>query len=144
MIVLGMNTTTSLSTTLRLQGHRMTAAREALLRILEASNQPLSVEELRGRLSQMRLSVNKTTVYRELVFLKSQAMVREIELGDERKRYELASDKAHHHHMVCSKCKSIEDVVVDESLERRLMPSPRSFRVKSHLLEFFGLCAQCQ
>ncbi len=122
----------------------MTAAREALVKILEASDHPVSAEDLRARLAQMRLRVNKTTVYRELVFLKSQGVLREIELGDERKRYELVSDKAHHHHMVCNSCKRIEDVVVDEALERRLMPSPRSFRVKSHLLEFFGVCAQCQ
>ncbi len=134
----------SLIATLRSQGHRMTAAREALLRILEGSDRPLSVEELRLLLDQMRLRVNKTTIYRELVFLKSQHVLREIELGDERKRYELVSDKAHHHHMVCDNCKSIEDVVVDEALERRLMPQPRSFRVNNHLLEFFGLCEQCQ
>ncbi len=134
----------SLVQTLRSQGHRMTAARQALLGILEGSDRPLSVEELRTHLAQMRIRVNKTTIYRELVFLKSQEVLREVELGDERKRYELVSDKAHHHHMVCNNCKSIEDVVVDEALERRWMPQPRSFRVNNHLLEFFGLCEQCQ
>ena len=52
---------------LKSKGFRITKARAAILELLEKSNAPISADEI-----VVSLGVNKSTVYRELDFLKSQ------------------------------------------------------------------------
>ncbi|MFN3331639.1 MAG: Fur family transcriptional regulator, partial [Caldilinea sp.] len=49
-----------------------------------------------------------------------------------------------HHHLVCSCCGRVVDFeqCVADSMEREL-EERFGFRIRSHLLEFYGLCADC-
>jgi Fur family ferric uptake transcriptional regulator len=53
-------------------------------------------------------------------------------------------DEAHHHHLVCSSCKTVVpiDAEVIETEIQRLADQLRS-RVDAHTLEFEGQCATC-
>ena len=129
---------------LKRQGSKITKARLLLIEVLQKQHSPLTETELRFRLSLLGAKVNKTTVYRELAHLKAQRIVHEIDFGDGKKRYELASSN-HHHHAVCLNCKKIEDVPVGEDvahIEKRFKKQ-RHFQITSHSLEFFGLCKSC-
>ncbi len=121
----------------------MTAARRALIELIEAHHEPLTVTEMLEYLHGQNLRVNKTTVYREIAFLREQEYVQELDLGEGGKRYERA--QGHHHHVVCVRCHAIEHVDVEDDiralerkLERRLGGS-----IQRHLIEFFRLCPQC-
>src|SRR3989344_9487051 len=59
-------------------------------------------------------------------------------------KYELLREREHHHHVVCDGCGSIEDVPFDEDSMLRYIQKQTKFEIKSHLLEFFGLCTRCQ
>lgn len=90
------------------------------------------------------LAPNKTTVYRELDYLRSHNVIQEIDLGELKKRYELAGH--HHHHLVCTGCESVEEVHLDDHLkehESRILQE-KKFKVTRHMLEFFGICGACQ
>ncbi len=131
--------------TLRAAGHRITKVRRAVLQIFETISEPPSAEELIGALKRRKLDVNKTTVYRELDFLLAQHLIREIDLLEGKKRYELI-DGSHHHHLVCLQCRTIRCIEMDNDLdavERDLLKRV-GFEVKSHSLEFFGVCADCR
>lgn len=130
---------------LRADGQRLTKVRRLVLSIFSELTTPLSVPELLKLLKQEGLSVNKTTVYRELDFLIDNQLVTEIDLLDGLKRYELSVGQEHHHHLVCRSCRSIQCVGMDndlDSLERKIKKQ-HGFRVESHVLEFFGLCKAC-
>ncbi len=130
---------------LRARGFRITKVRRAIASELIAAGQPRSALELLEALKVAGLNVNKTTVYRELDFLQANRIVTEIDLLDGMKRYEMVLADHHHHHLVCTQCKNIQCVEMDndlDELERRLQKR-HGFRVESHVLEFFGICSGC-
>jgi len=129
---------------LRAQGQRITKLRKGLLTLLSPKHAVLSAPEIMKTLAKKNISVNKTTIYRELDFLLSHNIVREVDLLDGLKRYEL-KDSGHHHHIVCRACKKIECVEMHDdlcALEKKIS-SKYKFKIESHVLEFFGLCGQC-
>lgn len=127
------------------QGCRMTRLRKALIGVFAGNGLPMSAEELMERLHASGTPVNRTTVYRELAFLKDKGIILEIQFLHERvKRYELAS-LGHHHHLVCLRCNKVEDIVLENDLaeqERSILRS-RGFKVTNHMLEFHGICRGC-
>lgn len=130
--------------TLRDAKIRITKLREAMINILSTNKKPISVSELISILHDHNIESHKTSIYREIIFLKKQNIIQEIQLGENRKRYELNSKK-HHHHIICTGCKKIEDVVLEKDLykqEQKIMIQ-KKFKITSHSLEFFGICAGC-
>ena len=126
-------------------GYRITKVRRHIISILNSNKKPLSAKELLNLLLKKDLSPNKTTIYRELEFFKKQGLIREIEFGDRKKRYELETDR-HHHHIVCVNCGRVEDFDFDVDLATHEMQIAKQtgFEIKEHSIEFFGLCKQCQ
>lgn len=140
-----METTKRILDELKTKGFRRSAAREALLRIFEAAQSPLSVPDIERRLSSGPRSFNKTTVYREIELLKTAGYVSELMLRNDAALYEFAGP--HHHHLVCVDCGTVRDVAVKEEsweCEERRIEKKEGFRILDHSLEFFGLCGSCQ
>ena len=125
---------------LKKQGAKITSARKLLVEIFTQNHLPLTEMELRRR-----LKVNKTTVYRQLELFLKLGIVKEVEFGDGKKRFEFNLHN-HHHHLVCTNCQKVEDIFVHNDVKHveDKIAKLKKFQVKSHSLEFFGLCAQCQ
>ena len=123
-------------------GLKKTPAREAVLKVLKNNKNPVDVEKLIEEVNKITI-INQATVYRILDLYTKKGIVERVELGEGKYRYEL-QDK-HHHHLVCSKCGNIEDVEVEKlsEIESRIKDK-KGFLVKSHSLEFFGICKNCQ
>ena len=100
--------------------------------------------EIERRLAASARRFNKTTVYREIGFLKTAGYVTELALRNDMALYELAGP--HHHHLVCVDCGTVRDIDFRESLgrEERRIERREGFRILDHSLEFFGLCGNCQ
>ncbi len=130
---------------LKLQGFKSTKIRSSLIDILNKYPTPLSVPQILDLFKKKGLHPNKTTLYREIAFLKDLGLVDELELQEREKRYEL-KQQDHHHHLVCVKCKSIQDIPMSENLhlENEDLFKKLQFKPLSHSLEFFGLCKNCQ
>lgn len=128
---------------LKNKNRRFSAVRDFILHMLDKSKKPLSVLDLRKQLNKKKLSANKTTIYRELEFLRNQKMIEEFNFVDGIKRYEIIS--GHHHHIVCVKCKKIEDVVLKKDLQEqeKFIAKNKKFKIFKHSLEFYGLCKNC-
>ena len=131
---------------LKSRGHRMTKVRKAVIDTLCKTKVPTPASDLIAQLKRRNLPVNKTTVYREIDFLLSERILREVDLLDGKKRYELLAENDHHHHMICTGCKSIQCIDMHhdlDALEGELL-SKFDFKVTNHSLEFFGLCTKCR
>src|SRR6185437_5134347 len=96
---------------LKSQGYKLTKVRIQLIKLLSETQKPVSAGELIQLLGQTGHQVNKSTVYRELDFLKSQHILTEIQFNEDKKRYEISS--THHHHLICLNCDGVEDVGVE-------------------------------
>lgn len=127
-------------------GFRLTPVRKLVVEYVAGTATPVTAEDFIVFLEDKGLSPNRTTVYRELDFLQAQDVIQELDFGEGKKRYELASH-AHHHHLICTNCTVIEEVQVRESgLEKQeeQFLKANGFKVTRHMLEFFGLCKNCQ
>ncbi|OGE88917.1 MAG: hypothetical protein A3J07_04350 [Candidatus Doudnabacteria bacterium RIFCSPLOWO2_02_FULL_49_13] len=129
---------------LREQGSRITKVRRRLAGIFERHHLPLTEQELRLRLAKAGSIVNKTTIYRELAHLKIKNIIKEVDLDDGKKRFELNFHQ-HHHHLVCTKCRMIDDIFVHNDVRHveQKIRKEKKFLIQSHSLEFFGLCKNC-
>lgn len=132
--------TTSLFRKLKNEGGRLTEIRKQMVTLLEKARNPVSVSEMLSK-----IDANKTTIYRQLTYLKLKKMITEVDLLDGKKRYEL-SEKGHHHHLICTNCGKILEITLKSDLkkEEQLIEKQNNFKVTKHSLEFFGLCANCQ
>lgn len=127
---------------LREHGFRATFGRVALLEVLEKLGKPVSVEQV---VKDTRSKLDQANTYRALeAFLKA-GLVRRVDLGHDHAQYELA-EGSHHHHVVCESCGKVADVEIEEEeeIERAALRAAREFStVRTHSLEFFGLCNAC-
>ncbi|HUL13453.1 MAG TPA: Fur family transcriptional regulator [Methylococcaceae bacterium] len=129
---------------LKESGYRITRLREAMIGELNASKKLLSAGEMIAVLKKKKLAPHKTSVYRELDFLIEQGMVKKVNFGDKEDRFEFAL-MPHHHHAVCHKCGDVQHIDLEEEvrkMEHRLIR--KQFKAERHLVEFFGLCGNCQ
>lgn len=126
------------------KGLRRSVSREAILRVIADSKQPISANDLKCALDIQGKRFNKTTVYRELETLKQLGYVRELLLRNDAALYELSG--SHHHHLVCVACGDVRHVILKDSWnkEERRMERREGFKILDHSLEFFGLCKKCQ
>lgn len=137
-------------TTLKARGERLTPARRLIIEFFVQHDAPVSADDIRAALAKKKVTVNKTTVYREVEFLLTAGFIRPVYLNDQRKYYELALvNNEHHHHVVCRDCGRVEDVEV-EGVEKLLAPLEKKLARKikfaeiRHSLEFFGWCGKCR
>lgn len=126
-------------------GFRLTKLRLALIDLFTQQAHPISLEAIQTSLQSMDVTVHRVTLYRELEFLESQKLIVAIQLPDGKPRYEYAAQE-HHHHLVCTNCHDIDEIVLDDDFQdfETMIAGKHQFAVQRHSLEFFGLCANCQ
>ncbi len=129
---------------IREAGGRMTLVRKAMVGIFVKEARPLSLRTITAMLSKKKINIDRTTIYRELVFLTENKVISTINLGDSQKYYEIFFH--HHHHLVCTACNFVGEVVLDPCLKKyeNKFLKEKNFQVVSHSLEFYGLCEKCQ
>jgi Fur family ferric uptake transcriptional regulator len=130
----------------RLRSHqlKLTPPRKLILAALFNQHGPFSAEDLFSRFTKKNCDL--ATVYRTLSSLEEAKIIRRCEFGDGVARYELSDpDHAHHHHLICNQCKKIEVIdlsTIEDSIDRAAKKT--GFKHVSHILEFFGICPDCQ
>lgn len=125
---------------------RYTPVRRALVEALVSSGRPLTVPEILARAP----GVPQSSVYRNVTALIDAGVARRVTTSEDHWRVELAEEiSGHHHHLVCERCGTVEDVEPSPALERVLRDAARTigddngFVVSEHRLELVGLCAAC-
>jgi Fur family ferric uptake transcriptional regulator len=128
---------------IRIQGGRITKIRKAIVQIIFASECLISQADIISQLKVMKLYPDRSTLFRELLFLnKNNIVFKNTLLGID--YYEIQRD--HHHHLVCINCKTIEKFAIRELSmveEGNLIAKKRNFNIINHSLEFYGLCHNC-
>jgi Fur family ferric uptake transcriptional regulator len=135
-------------------GFRLTSAREAVLDILNTTEEHLSAEDIYLLLRGTYPGIGLTTVYRTLDILEQMRIVHRFEFGQDRAKYELTEEyghKQHHHHLICKACGRIIDYYdfVDEEKSfidktENALEKKHAFEIKEHLIHFYGVCPECK
>ena len=137
----------SLRSSLHDRGQRLTPQRERMLGLFErlGEGRHLSAEEAHQKLRDRGEQVSLATVYRTLRLLSSMGLLRELELAEGGRRFELAGHKERlHHHLVCVRCGRIEEFESPAVLEAaEAAAHQHGFRLLEGVLNVRALCPAC-
>jgi Fe2+ or Zn2+ uptake regulation protein len=118
-----------------------------IIDILIRAGKPMVITDMLAKAKHMPQS----TLYRNLLVLEDATAVVRVVTNAESGCYELAEHlMGHHHHMVCSKCGVVRDVVVPEGLEHELdkalekVARREGFSIDRHQLDLIGRCKNCK
>lgn len=128
---------------LRAAGMRRTPQREAILRVLEAGDRPLTVEEIWGAMAAHRSGL--PTVYRNLERFVREGWAESMLGPDQVMRFVRCHSRSHHHHLSCEGCGRMVEVAgcgIETTLSA--MEKASGFTVTRHQLHIFGICPTCQ
>lgn len=123
--------------------HRNTRQRGVILDELRKSrNHPTAAglyKLVRKRLPRISLG----TVYRNLEMLTERGIIRKLEQGGSRARYD--GDLSHHYHIRCARCGRLDDIEAVISIsDDPVFTSPADYEVIGYRIEFTGLCRECR
>lgn len=131
------------------KGERVTAARRAVIEVLDGTTEHLTADEIALRADGSAPGVHRATVYRALTTLGELGLVSHTHVAGSATIYHLAvpgqeHPQPDHAHAQCTTCRRIIDI--DESalapLGRTLLDDI-GFRVDVHHAAFVGTCADC-
>jgi len=124
-------------------GITVTHQRQVLYEVMQGMEGHPSPEEVYARVREQIPSISLATVYKNIHLFVESGVLREVSLHHGSIRVE-RNDEAHHH-MVCSRCKTIADIGEAElGLEPRRRTLPGGFLVERYSVDVIGLCAKCQ
>ena len=139
-------TADSLKAELNARGWRMTPQRLKILQVFQnlPKGKHLSAEELSNLLEEQGESISLATIYRSLKLMTRMGILRELELAEVHKHYELnQTDPYHHHHLVCIQCnKTIEfqnELFFKQSLKQC---EKEGFKLIDCQLTVIGICPE--
>ena len=134
---------------LRLARHdyRYTQGRRRLVDAISAAGQPVTLPDI----VVASPGLAPSSVYRNLDVLERSGVVNRIAAGADHAYFEFAEPLlAHHHHLVCVECGSIEDVCLDDDVESLIdnslaeIASRAGFTPSHHSLDLHGRCSYCE
>ena len=137
---------------LRDRHERVTRARQAVIEVLDSTQEHLAAEEIIARAEASAPGVHRATVYRALSTLGELGLVTHTHVGGAATVYHLAVPKpadnaasARHAHLQCTNCQAVIDIPVDalDSLISRV-DREVGFQVEPHHAALLGLCADCR
>lgn len=97
----------SLKAELNAKGWRLTPQREVILQIFQnlPRGKHLSADDLSKLLEKRGEEISLSTIYRTLKLMTRMGLLRELELAEIHKHYELnTASPNNHHHIVCAQC----------------------------------------
>lgn len=141
-------TTSALKAELNERGWRMTPQRETILTTFKdlTEGEHLSAEDLREVLKDQGEEVSLSTIYRNLKLMARMGILRELELAEGHKRYELNQPSPHHHHhLICVRCNKTIEFKNDSVLKVGAKTAEKSgYHLLDCQLTIHAVCPTCQ
>ena len=95
-------------------------------------------EEILQSLSKKDVNVSRATVYRTLDILVKYELIRKMDIGDGRIRYEGKIDDPHHDHMICVETGKIIEFVSDEiEMIQDKIAEEHGYEIIKHIHQLF-------
>jgi len=125
------------------KGFKLTPQRIAILKFLEGNTNHPTAEDIFTEVKKKNPTISFATVYNTIQALKDRGEILEITIDPERKHFDPNPDP--HHHIICAKCKKIDDIFVDYSEALKLPEDVLDrFSPMGNHVDFYGVCKDCQ
>lgn len=141
-------TASSLKAELNERGWRLTPQRETILHLFQElpRGDHLSAEDLYHRLETKGEPISLSTIYRSLKLMARMGILRELELGEGHKHYELNQPYPHHHdHLICVRCNKTVEFKNDAILKIGTKTAEKEgYQLLDCQLTIHAICPACQ
>ncbi len=141
-------TPSSLKSELHERGLRLTPQRETILHVFQelAKGEHLSAEDLYHHLELQGAGISLSTIYRTLKLMARMGILRELELGEGHKHYELNQPYPHHHHhLICVRCNKTIEFRNDSILKTGMKTAQKEgYHLLDCQLTIHAICPTCQ
>ena len=127
----------------REKGLKLTPQRYAIYEMMIHTDSHPTVEDIYHAVQPMFPMLSLNTVYYTLTSLKKAGLIADVPVQEGAARFDANMDR--HHHLVCLKCRKIEDLY-DDALDQLKISakSTSGYLVESHRVEFRGYCSECR
>ena len=123
-------------------GLAATHQRQVVYEAVVASHGHRSPEQIYSAVRKRVPHISLATVYNNLRLFVEHGLLREVTPHSSTLRVD--GNLKPHHHLVCSRCKSVQDIEGDFIDFKRLSPQVTDgFDMSHHVVEIFGLCRRC-
>ena len=119
--------------------------REILLEILQANQEPMSVDDLLEALRLKNVTMNQSTVYRIIDHFCAHRIVEKTSSTLHPKHFYSVIRSDHHHYLYCQSCHTripLDACPMEAWLKN--VEDAHGFQMTQHHIEIIGLCAECQ
>ncbi len=127
------------------EGLRYTHQREAVWLELKTSEGHRDAESIYFALRQQGINISRATVYRTIEILVKNNLIRKLDVGDGKSRFECKQGYAHHDHLICTKCGRIDEFYHEgvEQIQEEIA-AQYNYELVNHIHQIIGLCPDCQ
>jgi Fe2+ or Zn2+ uptake regulation protein len=135
-------TVDELTARFRARGYRVTPQRQAIFRLLHGVDSHPTVESLYEAARAEMPTISRKTVYQTVHDLEAMGEVAVLDVGTGAIRVDPNVEHAHHH-LVCTRCGNVRDVLLDVAELRVPARYRRDFQIEAIEVVFRGLCESC-
>jgi Fur family peroxide stress response transcriptional regulator len=123
-------------------GMAATHQRKVIFEAVVAAPGHYSPEQIYSVVKRLIPSVSLATIYNNLRVFVEKGLLREVTPHASTLRVD--GNLESHHHLVCTRCKSVQDIKGDfVDFKRLARLAPGGFNLTQPLIEVFGLCRRC-
>ncbi|MBD1861480.1 MULTISPECIES: Fur family transcriptional regulator [Trichocoleus] len=141
-------TTSSLKAELNERGWRLTPQRETILQVFQnlPKGNHLSAEDLYNELQTDGERISLSTIYRTLKLMARMGILRELELAEGHKHYEINQPYPYyHHHLICVRCNKTIEFKSDSILKIGTKTAQKEgYHLLDCQLSIHAICPTCQ
>jgi Fur family ferric uptake transcriptional regulator len=126
-------------------GYRMTGSRRAVIDLICTRDGAFETADLIEDARRRKVEAARATIFRTLEILTGIGVVERLDLPNGDHSYVRCDSRAHHHHLVCTRCQRSIDLR-DLGMTPILAQVARrtGYKIDRHRVELFGLCPTCQ
>lgn len=104
----------------------------------------VSAQSLHATLRDENTGIGLATVYRALAGLAAQGDADSLQSPEGEALYRACTSTGHHHHLICRRCGlTVEIEATDVEQWAKRTAESHGFRDAEHIVDIFGLCADC-
>jgi len=133
---------------IREHNFKLTTQRQVVLEaFLNSKENHMSAEEIFEIVRSEHPDIGLATVYRSLELFTSLDLIKKLDFGDGRSRYELAAGNVDHshHHIICMDCGKVMEFSYDFPSEvKKTITDDRGWAMVDYQLRVYGYCRKCE
>ncbi len=126
---------------------KFTTQRQVILQaFLDSKENHMSAEDVYELVRDENPEIGLATVYRSLELFTSLELLKKLDFGDGRSRYELNDHSLNHshHHLICLGCGKVVEFSYDFMNDvKEKIKKENGFTIVDYQLKFYGYCKDC-